>query len=118
MTNAANTTPAALPTYITEVTYTEGAEVRIYEQTASRDYDAKIVPGTYPVRYTTVNYAPFVAGRGERLPYFACIDVEIDTPTRSQSSVEFGGVALASEVVKGVRKAHTIVKYAYEMIAD
>lgn len=118
MNTTENTTPAALPAYVTEVTYAEGAEVRICEQTASRDYTAKIVPGTYPVRYTTVNYHPFREGTGERRPYYACIDVEIDTPDRTQSSVEFGGVALAHESIKGARKAHTIVRYAYQMIED
>jgi hypothetical protein len=110
----------ALPAYATEVTYAEGAEIRICEQTASRDYTAKIVPGTYPVRYTTVSYHPFREGADQYAPRpeYACIDVEIDTPTRSQSSVEFGGVALAFEHIAGTRKAHTIVRYAYQMIED
>lgn len=102
-------------TYGTEVTVGEGAVIRIYEQTASRDHNATIVPGTYPVRYTTVNYNPFVEGRGESRPYYACIDVEIDTQDRTQSSAEFGGVALAFENVKGARKPHTITMYAYQM---
>jgi hypothetical protein len=114
MTTADNTPTGYTPT----VTYVEGDTVRICEQTASRDYTAKIVPGTYPVRYTTVNYHPFREGVGESRPYYACIDVEIDTPDRSQSSVEFGGVALAFEDIKGIRKAHTIVRYAYQMVED
>lgn len=115
MTTAANATPAG---YQAEATFTEGDEIRICEQTASRDYTAKIVPGTYPVRYTTVGYHPFREGVGERRPYYACIDVEIDTPTRTQSSVEFGGVALASETIQGARKPYTIVRYAYQMTED
>jgi hypothetical protein len=117
MSNTATATAEiAGETYVTEVVYGEGSEVRIYEQTASRDHNATIVPGAYAVRYTTVSYSSFVEGRGERRPYYACIDVMIDTQDRTQSSVEFGGVALAHESVKGARKPHTIVRYAYEMI--
>ena len=105
-------------TYADTVTYQDGATIRIYEATASRDYDAKIVPGTYPVRYATVNYHPFREGEGEARPYWARIDVEIITPDRVQSSVEWGGVALATEKIKGERRAHTITRYAYLMVED
>lgn len=114
MTNTAAPAPAGCQT---EVTYGPDAEIRIYEQTASRDYTAMIVPGTYPVQYTDVNYFPFVEGQGESRPYYARIEVLIDTPDRTQSSVEFGGVALAWENVKGERRTHTITMYAYQMTA-
>ena len=86
--------------------------VHVSAETASRDYTATAVPGDYPVQYTDVQYRP--VRDGER-PYYVTIRVLIDTPTRRESTVEFGGVALASREVQGERIGHTIVRYAYEV---
>lgn len=94
----------------TTVTFPAGYKIRVYEQTASRDYTATIVPGTYPLEYTNIHYRPT-----DDQPYYVIARVQIDTPTRNESTVEFGGVALASREVQGARIAHTKVWYNYEV---
>lgn len=104
-------TTAPAPRYST-VTVPADAKVRISAQTASRDFTAAVVPGTYAVEYTDVNYRP--VADAERA-YYVIARVEIDTPTRTQSSAEFGGVALAWEDIAGERQPHTMVWYSYEV---
>jgi hypothetical protein len=102
-------TPTAYPT---TATVPAGHPVHISAQTASRDYTAHAVGGTYPVEYTTVNYHP--VPDGER-PYYALVRLPVVSPQRSQPSVIVGGVAMASETIAESTHDHILVMYAYEV---
>ena len=102
-----DTAPARYTTAHVPADYT----VRISAATASRDYTATVVPGDYPIEYTDVSYHP--VRDGER-PYYVTIHVQIDTPTRTESAVEFGGVALDMRDVAGERLNHISIRRAYE----
>jgi hypothetical protein len=101
------TATAALPT---SVTVPAGHPVHISAETASRDYTAAAVGGTYPIEYTTVNYHP--VRDGER-PYYALVRIPVVSPERSQPSVILGGVALSSETIAESTHQHTLVIYEY-----
>lgn len=96
---------------LSEVVVAEGRTVRVCAETASRDFTAAVVPGTYALVYTDSNYRPVRDGQE---PYYVYADVLIDTPDRVESSVEFGGVRVASQKVAGKRIAHTLSWYAYQ----
>lgn len=98
--------------YPTHVVIGEGVTKRVSAQTASRDYTVEVVPGKYPIRYTDVNY--WTLRDGAR-PYYAIATVDAIAPTRSESSVEWGGVALASHVVQGGEERSSFQWYAYEV---
>lgn len=102
-------TADALPT---TVTVPAGYEIRVTAQTASRDYTAAAVPGTYPIEYTTVNYHP--VPEGDR-PYYALVRLPIVSPERVESAVEYGGVTLSTRTVAETTHEHTLVVYAYEI---
>jgi hypothetical protein len=104
-----NTTTTQYPT---TVTIAEGYEVRVMAQTASRDYTAKVVAGTYPIEYTTIR--GYAVPEGDR-PYYARVRVQIESPERRESSVEFGGVTLATQVVPASVDNHTIQWYGYQV---
>lgn len=103
------TTTAALPT---TATVPAGHEIRIYAATASRDYTATAVGGTYPIEYTTSNYRP--VPEGER-PYYALVRLPIVSPERTESTVEYGGISLANRKVEAETHPHVVVMYAYEV---
>lgn len=103
----ATTTPQA-----TRIIVPAGAQTRISAATASRDFTADIVPGEYAIEYTDSCYNP--VREGER-PYYVLARVEIDTPDRTESTVEFGGVALASARIEGKRQPHILTWYAYQV---
>src|SRR5919112_127471 len=96
----------------TTVTVPANYAVRIFAQTASRDYTAPAVPGTYAIEYTTVNYHPVPAG--ER-PYYARVRVAVVSPERVESAAEFGGVCYATRTVEAETHEHVINMYAYEV---
>lgn len=98
--------------YPTTVTIADGMEVRVSAQTASRDYTARAVGGTYPIEYTTVS--GYRVPEGDR-PYYARVRIEIVSPERSESTVEFGGRPLAFHTVPESRDSHTLSWYAYEV---
>lgn len=97
----------------TTVTVAEGTTIRIYEQTASRDYTANVVPGTYPLSYTDSRYNTI---HDDARPYYVLAKLLIDTPDRRESSAEFGGVALAHRDVQGERTTHIKTWYNYEVM--
>lgn len=93
----------------TSVTIAAGYKVMVTAQTASRDYGAQVVPGTYPIRWTSL--------QGYEVPpedaYYASIRVKINSPERTESTAEFAGVAIASRKVDASIDDHTLQLYAY-----
>ena len=96
----------------TAATVPAGHEIRVYASTASRDYTAKAVGGTYPIEYTGIDYSP--VREGER-PYYARVRVQIVSPERIESAAEFGGVCYATRTVEEETHEHVINMYAYEV---
>lgn len=98
--------------YPTTVTIAEGYTVRVSAQTASRDYTAKVIPGTYPISYTTIQGYPVPAGEK---PYYARIAVQIESPERRETTVEFAGNKLAWDTIPASTGPYTIIRYGYEV---
>lgn len=95
-------------TTYTTITVAEGVVARQYEQTASRDHDVTLVPGTYPLH---IHRTP----EGVIDSYWAAIPAIAHKHTAS--TVEFGGVALAWEERGGETETHSWHAYAYQ-VAD
>lgn len=91
---------------LTTVTVAEGVVARQYEQTASRDHDVTLVPGTYPLK---AHRSP----EGYLTHYTASIPAIAHEHTRS--TVEFGGVALAWEQRGGETETYGLHVYAYDV---
>ena len=70
----------------------EGVTARVSAQTASRDYTVTLTPGTYPL-------SAQVSPEGHLTALWAAIPAVSET--RTESSVEWGGVALAHRTVAG-----------------
>jgi hypothetical protein len=92
----------------------EGYVVHISEQTASRSYDAVVVPGEYEIEYVDVNYHP-VPNASHREPYYALIRMQVISPRRSQPGAIFGGVTYSMETVEESRHERAVTIYAYEL---
>lgn len=88
----------------TQVTIPAGMVVRQYEQTASRDHDVELVPGTYDVHPVRSPEGSLTAIRAS-IPAIAKPHVA--------STVEFGGVALASEQRGGERETWGLYLYPW-----
>lgn len=90
------------------VAYTvrEGDTATVSAQTASRDYTVTLTPGTYPLT-VTVNPEGSLQALHAKIP--------ARSETRSESSVEWGGVALASRTVAGRDETYFARIDAYEV---
>lgn len=93
-------------TVYTTVTVAEGVVARKYEQTASRDHDVTLVPGTYPL---TAHYSPekYLTHYSAAIPAIA--------HAHTASTVEFGGVALAWEERGGEQETYGLHVYSYDV---
>jgi len=94
---------------LTKVTVPEGVVCRKYEQTASRDHDVTLVPGTYDL-------VPTKTPEGVVDGYWASIPAIAHEHTAS--TVEFGGVALAWEDRGGEVEDYGLHVYAYEYAVE
>lgn len=90
----------------TTVTVGEGVVARKYEQTASRDHDVTLVPGTYPL---TTRRSP----EGRVQAYTAAIPAVAHA--HWSSTVELGGVALAGEHRGGELETYSFHVYSYQL---
>lgn len=93
------------------VAYTvrEGDTARVSAQTASRDYTVTLTPGTYPLT-AAVNPEGYLSALHAAIPAVS--------ETRSESSVEWGGVALASHIVKGGPETYHMRVESYTLVRD
>lgn len=103
------TSTSTEPRIIKTVTVPEGMTGRKMEQTASRDHNVSLIPGTYDVK---VRRYP----EGGIDSYSAAIPAIAHAHTAS--TVEFGGVALAWEERGGERETYWLHVYASEFFIE
>lgn len=94
------------------ITITQPRTVRIMEQTASRDHDGVLVPGTYELK---VKFDTDINGRPTDSIDYAWASVPAEVKARRQSSVEFGGVPLAFEEVPAQVEQYTLMIRGYQI---
>lgn len=94
------------------ITITEPRVVRITEQTASRDHNAVLLPGTYDLK---VKYQSVPFGQTPTVIDYVHASIPARTQQRRESSVEFGGVALATRVVEAQIEQYTLMIRGYEI---
>lgn len=94
-------------TIFTQVTIGEGVVRRKYEETASRDHDVTLVPGTYPIK------AKFYNGGNILDSYHAAIPAIAHD--HWSSTVEFGGVALAGKQRGGESETYSLFFYGFQV---
>jgi len=94
------------------VRITIGADyvARKTEQTASRDHDVTLQPGTYAIEWETdVSYRD-----GRKFAKYGWVRVPATAHPHWASTVEFGGVALAGEQRGGEAEIYTLHIYSYQ----